>query len=169
MQYEQKNTCVHQVIDLTFLGFATFVHGQQRSRVMRLARVRKNLKEVVAGRRWWNHRRWLGKGYRQCGAGAAPLTMGWTRLLPKKCGPTVEIGEAVASVEKLGFSPVWSPVSYCSSDDSGARIGVNKGRRSTADCDWIDSERRKERSHRGGRSRRRVPESRGDGWGFAVV
>jgi hypothetical protein len=34
--------------------------------------------------------------------------------------------EAVASAEKLGFSPVWTPVSCCSSEDSGAWIGVNK-------------------------------------------
>jgi hypothetical protein len=51
--------------------------------------------------------------------GAAPLTA-------EKCGTTAENGEAVASVEKLGLSPVWSLVSCCSSEDSGARIEVNK-------------------------------------------
>jgi hypothetical protein len=56
-----------------------------------------------------------------------PLTAGWTRLLPQKCGTMAENGEVVASAEKLGFSPVWSHVSCCSSDDSGAQIGVNKG------------------------------------------
>jgi hypothetical protein len=62
-----------------------------------------------------------------------PLTAGWTRLLPQKCGTTTENGEAVMSAENLGFSPVWSPISCCSSDGSGARIGVNKGALSPAE------------------------------------
>jgi hypothetical protein len=56
-----------------------------------------------------------------------PLTAGWTRLLPQKCGTMSENGEVVASAEKMGFSPVWSPISCCSSGDSGPRIRVNKG------------------------------------------
>jgi hypothetical protein len=39
---------------------------------------------------------------------------------------SAESVEAVASAEKLGFSLVWTPVSCCSSEDSGARIGVSK-------------------------------------------
>jgi hypothetical protein len=41
-------------------------------------------------------------------------------------------------------------------------LGTPRRRRSTADCDWIDSERRGERSRRGWLSRRRFPESRGE-------
>jgi hypothetical protein len=60
--------------------------------------------------------------------GAVPVDVG-------ECGTTAEnveaVGsaenvEAVVSVEKLGFSPVWSLVSSCSSEDRGARIGVDK-------------------------------------------
>lgn len=47
-------------------------------------------------------------------------------LTAEKCGSTAENWETVASVEKLGFSPVWTPVSCCSSEDSGGRIGINK-------------------------------------------
>jgi hypothetical protein len=51
--------------------------------------------------------------------GAAPVDGG-------QCGTTAENGEAVASAEKMGFSPVWTLVSSCSSEDRGARIGVDK-------------------------------------------
>jgi hypothetical protein len=46
--------------------------------------------------------------------------------MAEKCGTTTENGEAVASAEKLGLSPVLILVSCCSSEDSGAQIGVNK-------------------------------------------
>jgi hypothetical protein len=51
--------------------------------------------------------------------GAAPVDGG-------ECRTTVENVEALASAEKLGFSPVWTLVSSCSSEDRGARIGVDK-------------------------------------------
>ena len=51
--------------------------------------------------------------------GAAPVGGG-------ECGTAAKNGEAVVSMEKLGFSPVWTLVSSCSSEDRGARIGVNK-------------------------------------------
>jgi hypothetical protein len=90
-------------------------------------------------------------------------------LTAEKYGTTTKNGEAVASVEKLGFlqSGLPSPVAAVRIVVRG--LGTTRRHRSTADCDWIDSERRMERSRRGGRSRWRILESRGESWGFAVV
>jgi hypothetical protein len=65
------------------------------------------------------------------------------------------------------WSGLPSPVAAARIVERG--LGSARRRRSTAGCDWIDSERRMERSRRGWLSRRRVPESRGEGWGFAAV
>jgi hypothetical protein len=81
----------------TFLGFATFVHGQRRSRVMRLARVQKNLEEVGWGRSMMQLPSMVGEVDDAATVGLVqerhPLTVGWTRLLSQKCGTTVNGGE----------------------------------------------------------------------------
>jgi hypothetical protein len=84
-------------------------------------------------------------------------------LTAEKCGSTAEDEEAVALAEKLGFlrSGHPSPVAAASIVERG--LGSTRRHRSTADCDWNDSEQRMERS------RWRFSESRGEGWGFVVV
>jgi hypothetical protein len=53
------------------------------------------------------------------------LPVGATPVDGGECGATAENVEAVVSMEKLGFSPVWSLVSSCGSEDRGTRIGVD--------------------------------------------
>jgi hypothetical protein len=53
------------------------------------------------------------------------LPVGATPVDGGECGATAENVEAVVSTEKLGFSPVWSLVSSCGSEDRGTRIGVD--------------------------------------------
>jgi hypothetical protein len=75
---------------------------------------------------------------------------------------SAESEEADASAEQQGFSPVWTPSPDAAAGILERGLGTPRRRRSTADCDWIDSERRGERSRRGWLSRRRFPESRGE-------
>jgi hypothetical protein len=98
-----------------------------------------------------------------------PLTAGWTSLLPQKCGTTTENGEVVTTPEKMGFSPVWGPVSCCSSGDSGPRIGVNQG--APLYCRLrLDRQRAAEGADSSGRvESAENPGVGGEGWGFAVV
>jgi hypothetical protein len=75
---------------------------------------------------------------------------------------SAESEEADASTEQQRFSLVWTPSPDAAAGILERGLGTPRRRRSTADCDWIDSERRGERSRRGWLSPRRFPESRGE-------
>jgi hypothetical protein len=82
---------------------------------------------------------------------------------------SAESVEAVASAEKLGFSLVWTPVSWRSSEDIGTRIGVNEEAPLNGRL-RLDRQRAANGAESSGMAESaEIPGVARRGWGFAVV